>query len=276
MGNYICRYVLSPEVTTDDVESLACYVRAYEKAPATFTLCDLENKNLRKPAFKLARDHGVRIIEIDTRLHSRSLIAAADSVFGDGRYLYREADDDEIAIIHPNALWLKNTFGTDGLAWLLNVFADIAPWNTQNFYALPGNPPDSSCSIPIHAKLLKPVKPGQPRECPMCGNVYVSKFPRAQCRDPECHFGTIPFETAKEAFSIAKVHVDDTGWGRCPRCQREKTFSNLIEQCFTCGQLMEADGQYIARLVDNRERAQSLISRIQRQHSSRWWKFWGW
>lgn len=274
MGNYICRYILSPEVTTDEVEDLACHVRTNHKVPATFTLCDLENRNPRKPAFKLARDHGVRIVEIDTRLHSPALIAAADQVFGKGRFLYREADDDEIAIIHPNALWLKNTFGTEGLAWLLDVFEDIAPWNTRNFYALPGNPPGSSCSLPIHARLLKPVKPGQSRECPMCGKVYVSKFPRAQCRDSDCRFGTIPFETAKEAFHIEKVLVDDTGWGRCPRCQRTRTFANVIEQCFTCGQLMQADGRYVASLADNREQALSLIAVLRDQYTSPWWKLW--
>ncbi len=46
MGNYICRYILSPEVTTNEVEALANHVRSNHKAPATFTLCDLKNGKL--------------------------------------------------------------------------------------------------------------------------------------------------------------------------------------------------------------------------------------
>ena len=267
MGNQIKRFILAPAVQREAVMALAVRLRAEQRRPTTLTLCSLEGRQPRQEHARLAKQVNARKVEVESALLPAVLIQAADAAFGAGNFLFRAKDDESLAVCHPNALWLPNTFGVDGLEWLIdNFFEDHTKWGTERFYALPGNPPTCDVTLPIHVNLLRPARAGEPRACPICGQVYVSKFPRAQCRNADCHFGYMPFESARDSYRIVKAGVGNTGWGSCPRCNKSYTFTALVEQCQKCGQVIEAtNASFKVEMKDNRAAAYSLMEELQKQ-----------
>jgi hypothetical protein len=267
MGNHIKRFILAPSVQRDAVMALAVRLREEQRRPTTLTFCSLEDKQPRLEHARLAKQVNVRKVEVESALLPAVLIPAADAELGAGNFLFREKDDENLAVCHPNALWLRNTFGADGLEWLIdNFFEDHTSWGTERFYALPGNPPNCDVTLPIHVNMLRPARRGEPRACPICAQVYVSRFPRAQCRNTDCHFSYIPFESARDAYRIVAAKVGNTGWGSCPRCKKSRTFAAIVEQCQKCGQVIEAtNASFKVDMKDNRTAAYSLMEELQRQ-----------
>jgi hypothetical protein len=175
MGNHIKRFILAPSVQRGAVRTLAVRLREEQRRLTTLTFCSLEDKQPRLEHARLAKQVNARKVEVESALLPEVLVRAADAALGAGNFLFREKDDESLAVCHPNALWLRNTFGVDGLEWLIdNFFEDHASWGTERFYALPGNPPSCDVTLPIHVNMLRPARParpGEPRECPICGQV---------------------------------------------------------------------------------------------------------
>jgi len=194
MGNHFCHIVLAPEVSRSQIESFAKTLRAEQSRPTALTLCDLSGRSVRKPAYVAAKEAGVRLLEVESQLGHNVLIAAATRTFGTG-FLYREKDDEGLAVCHPNGLWISNTFKRDDLDWLLELPEERVPWSREGFYALPGNPPESPVTLGIQARFLRPARPNEVRECPMCGTAYQSKRERGQCPNRDCFcLGTVPIK----------------------------------------------------------------------------------
>ena len=145
--------VLAPEVSRGQIESFAKTLRAEQSRPTALTLCDLSGRSVRKPAYVAAKEAGVRLLEVESQLGHNVLIDAATRIFGKG-FLYREKDDEGLAVCHPNALWINNTFKRDDLGWLLELPHERVPWSREGFYALPGNPPESPVTVGIQARFL--------------------------------------------------------------------------------------------------------------------------
>ena len=65
MGSYINLIVLAPGVTRDEVERFATRARQAFRFPATFILCDLTGRRVRRDWLIQARDAGLRILDLD-------------------------------------------------------------------------------------------------------------------------------------------------------------------------------------------------------------------
>jgi hypothetical protein len=264
MGNHFRYIILAPAVSASAVEAMARLLRSEQLAPVTLTLCDLVQKRVRKPEFQAAKHAEVRLIEIETTLHHPVLIDAAERSFGP-LFLYREQNDEGLDVCHPNASWLKATFARVDLDWLLELPEQPPPWNRTSYYALPGNPPTSSVLIGVQASLLRWSLPNESRRCPMCGTSYTTRHSRGQCTNQECSFVWEPFETSELAYTIRPLKLDAFAWGTCPRCRRSRCFTNKIEQCHRCGQLMIEDGSsHPLALIDNVSDVHTFLEQIRR------------
>jgi hypothetical protein len=259
MGNHFCHAVLAPSVTRDQIEVFVKTLRSELPRPVVVTLCDFSNKKVRKQHYVAAKSAGVRILEIETRLGHKVLIPIAVRAFGSA-FLYREEDDEDIDVCYPDADWLSRTFNTDGLAWLLELPDEPVPWNRESFYALPGNPPNSSITLGISSRFLVPSLPGQMRQCPLCGTEYLGKRERGQCPNRDCLFVWEPFSSRAEAIKFSVEKLDAFSWGQCPRCRKRLSFTHKVEQCQRCGQLMiESGSRHPLSLIDNCAEVQRFI-----------------
>jgi hypothetical protein len=262
MSNHFCHMVLAPEVSRSQIESFARTLRAEQSRPTALTLCDLSGRSVRKPAYVAAKEAGVRLLEVESQLGHSVLIDAATRIFGKG-FLYREKDDEGLAVCHPNALWINNTFKRDDRGWLLELPHEPVPWSREAFYALPGNPPESSVTLGIQARFLRSARPNEVRECPMCGTAYQSKRERGQCPNRDCSFVWAPFKSREEAVAPVPVKLDAFTWTRCPRCQKARSFMHRIEQCHRCGQLLiESGSRFQFELKDNTTEVQDFIDAL--------------
>ena len=94
-------------------------------------------------------------------------------------------------------------------------------------------------------------------------------------RNPECSFGYIPFDNLNEALTIKEIQLDAFSWGKCPRkCGKSVQFSNRIEQCYKCGQLIRAvDGKFSHELHDNEVEIKAILDQLKKPNKKSW-QFW--
>ena len=178
-------------------------------------------------------------------------------------FVFRESNDEDLDVVYPDSSWLAETFGTNELDFLLEDIEEDIPWNQRPFYCIPGNPEEWSISVPLNRRLLQVPDENGNRVCPRCGKVYMSRFLQGQCRDSECRFYFISFNTKEDALSIERIHVDLSCWGECPRCRTRRPFASLLEQCFHCGRLLEVREVPPKReLLDNREEIREIVKAV--------------
>ena len=275
MGYHFKRVILPPGDNKNKVIELAHELRANTNRNCVLEYSYFSNKKYRKEHLKTSRELGLNYIELDTPLYSKDIIEVCKKVFGENGFLYREQDDDEIDVIYPDNHWLSKTYGSNQLDWILNVIEDKISLNIHTFYSIPSNPEPIGVEIPIFAALLKQVRPGEKHPCPMCGSEYISKFPRRQCKNPECAFGYIPFESRDEALTIKEIQLDAFAWGKCPRgCGKSIHFNNRIEQCYKCGQLIKAvNGKFSHELNNNENEVSEILSKLKKS-DRKIWQFW--
>ncbi|PQO35194.1 hypothetical protein [Blastopirellula marina] len=249
MGNSFRRIVLAPDVPASAVADLARLLRRTAKRPGKLILGELSELRFRKPPLQLAQELGVRVIDGDLPWAADWLYDATLSVLGENAFLLRDCDDEEVDAWRPRATWLKEVYGTDQLDWLVDPEEPPSKWRMTPYYVFPRNPPDWDVDVPIMAALLIASAPGESRDCPLCGQNYVSKFLRGQC--PGCRFVFEAFASPQEARRILPTRLDRYGYGKCDRCRKSTPFAAAIEQCMRCGQLLEESSG--ATMPDNRE-----------------------
>ena len=258
MGNSLSRYVLPPGTRAKDVIPLAEQLRGGHRLPSQLLVRDLRGRRVRKAELVAAQKADLVIVDVESRLPPTDLIAAGCAIFGNQGFLYRATDDEGLDVIHPDQNWLKRTFVSCDLTWVLEPEGNPIPWNTTSLYAFPGNVRHCDCTVPINFALLAVARPGERRPCPMCGHVYVTKFDQGQC--PECGLATLYFRTQRDALAYSKTPIDTFAFGNCARCRRYHEFTSIIEQCLHCGQLLEADVVHGPNpLADNREQVGRML-----------------
>jgi hypothetical protein len=275
MGYHFKRIILPAGDNSEKVKELAKVFRTKTNRNCTFTYSDFSSKKYRRDFLKAANAAQLNFAELDTPLFSEQIIETTQEVLGENNFLYRASDDDELDVLYPSKDWLQNHYPNNDFNWLLQPIEDVISLNTKSYYSIPSNPDFIDISLPIFAALLKQVRPGEEHPCPICGLRYVSKFPRRHCRNPECSFGYIPFEDLAEALSIKEIQLDAFAWGRCPRnCGNSLQFTNRIEQCYKCGQLIKAiDGKFNHVLKENESEIVDVINQLNKSKKS-FWRFW--
>lgn len=261
MGNAICRLLLSPDVSSEQVEVLAVALRRDSRCFVTMHLRDLKGKRVRKGYLLPIANSAVRIIDFAPSIRFDDISVPLSKSVGTGKSLYRLADDEGVDVTVPSADWLRDVYPSFDLSVLLEPDQTPIPWNTELFYVCPGNPDDVNPRVPIALSLLFVALPGAKRDCPLCKNSFVTVGERGQCN--VCGFTSWPFKSLSEALQIATVPLDAFGYGRCIRCRASREFSNLVEQCFRCGKLLRGDGtRHKLKLKDNAIEVANLTCRI--------------
>jgi hypothetical protein len=261
MGNNICRLILARDVDSAAAAAFAHAIRHCVKRPTSLYLRDLRGKSVRKGHLVAARDAGVRILDASQSLPADTLETAATATFGLGRFIVRIADDEDTDITLPNLAALEALYPGLDLNWLLEPEENPIPWDSEPFHIFPGNPESWGLKVPLVAAFLAPAMPGLPRPCPMCRFTYSTKGDRGQC--PSCGFVAMPFRSLIEAKTIQKAHLDAWAFGNCTRCRKPREFTQLVEQCFHCGQILEGDpGRYTLNLADNRPEIIALLKSL--------------
>lgn len=275
MGYQFKRIIFEAGENSAKAEQLAIAFRKKTNRNCTFTYSDFSEKKYRKHTLKAAASEKLNFVELDTPLFSAQIINIAKEVLGDNNFLYRASDDDELGVIYPSNNWLKENYPNNDFNWLLQPIESVLSLTTKSYYSIPSNPEFVSVDSPIFAALLKQVRAGEEHPCPMCGFRSVSKFPRRHCRNTECSFGYIPFEDLSDALSIKEIQLDATAWGKCPRkCGKSQHFSNRIEQCYKCGQLIQAiDGKFCHELSDNESEIAAILEQLKKPKKKPW-LFW--
>lgn len=275
MGYHFKRIILPAGDNSLKAEELAQAFRTKTNRNCTFTYSDFSEKKYRKDYLKSAKSAQLNFIELDTPLYSDQIVSISKEVLGENGFLYRASDDDELNEIYPSEEWLHEQYPDYDFNWLLKPIEDAISLNAKSYYSIPSNPEFIDVGSPIFAALLKQVKPGEEHPCPMCGLNSVSKFPRRQCRNQECAFGYIPFENIEEALSIKEIQLDAFAWGKCPRkCGKSLQFSNRIEQCYKCGQLIKAiDGKFSHELHNNETEINTILDQLKKPNKKSW-QFW--
>lgn len=258
MGQNICRFVLLPSATKSAAETLARNLSSKVERIVTIYFRDLEGKRARTPELQDACAAAVRIVDIAPPLSFEVLKELGTSSFGENNFLLRVADDEELDQTYPSSEWLTSAYPQHDLDWLLDPEEDPIPWNTSSFYLFPNNPATWDLEVPLFLSLLNVALPNQTRPCPFCKSQYTSKGERGQCN--ACGFVAQPFQTKDQAKTILPVRLDAFAWGSCPRCRRSREFVHQVEQCFRCGQLMEANpGKHAVPLQMNKGKILELL-----------------
>ena len=261
MGNAICRLILSPDVTSDEIEAFAVILRRDSRRLITMHLRDLKRKRVRKEELLPIANSAVRIIDFEPSITFDDISISLSMSLGTSKSLYRLADDEGVDVTLPGVDWLRNVYPSHDLSILLEPDQTPIPWNTESIYVCPGNPDDVNSRVPIALSLLFVATPGAKRDCPMCKNSFVTVGERGQCN--ACGFISWPFNSKSEALQIATVPLDAFGYGRCIRCRASREFINLVEQCFRCGKLLRGDGtRHKLEQKDNATEVANITCRI--------------
>lgn len=277
MGYHFQRIVLLPDAPESLAEKLAQALRE-SGHEGHIVYSSFGNRRYRRPELVAAREANTRFIEV-FGVKAPAVITAADEAIGAGKFLYREADDDELDILHPNSEWLSLAYPATELAWLLSPL-DGRPFDLDEvaFYSIPSNPGTLSVRSPLFAAMLSPTRPRREHPCPRCGTPYTSKFAARQCRNIDCGFAYYPFPSASESYKILDISLDDFAWGRCSRviethkssgsCNSSIKFTNKVEQCRRCGQLLRAiDGRVAHDLFDNQNEMEQAVRLLRRKYN---------
>jgi len=261
IGNELVRIILEPGTPSDAARMLAKQLRVDHPRPTTVIHRSLREKKVRRPELKAARDADIAVVDVDSTAVAAVLQSAAIAAIGDGRFLLRACDDEELDVAYPDRNWIERIYQTTALDWLLEPEQDPIPWVNSAFYAIPSNPPDWDETVPIMATLLRVAFPGQARACPICNTNYVSHGGRGQC--PSCGFVAFPFLSTADAFAWERVPLDAFAWGQCGRCRKRSEFAAIVQQCSRCGRLMEGDGSFRSLLIpDNRPQIAMLLNAL--------------
>ena len=258
MGNHFRKLIVSPEVPDHAFHELAVALRSRQKSPITLVICDLKGKKLRSEHLKQAQELGIRQIELEGNVPDSLLFEICDSTLGPSKWLYREQDDEELNTCVPSPDWLETVFGTDSVAWILEIEDKPIAWNKKSLYAFPSNPPGWGVEVPINAGLLQVARANESRQCPKCGTKYVSKHDRGQC--PQCGCVTMPFTSQQDAGRIEEVQLDAFSWGKCARCRGAMQFTNRVQQCQQCGRLLRASSRHTLALRENAEEVAAVLA----------------
>jgi hypothetical protein len=140
----------------------------------------------------------------------------------------------------PDPSWLVTTFGREDLGFLLELEEEPVPWNVRPFFIYPRVSADWPIDLPLNPNFLVIAKPGEPRACPVCGDVGVSKGVRRHC--PVCRYIFEPFLDRADAQDIVPIPGDAFQHGRCSRCRASFAFSRRVQQCPRCGRLLRISG----------------------------------
>jgi hypothetical protein len=242
VGNEFSHLILAPSVPDDAIEAFALFMRRRASRPGQLYLKDLAGRRVRKLSLIAARDAGVRLLEYEgTSTDPRTeQLRAAEATLGAGRFLYREQDDEETDICMPDPSWLVTTFGREDLGFLLELEEEPVPWNVRPYFIYPRVPDDWPIDLPLNPSFLVVAKPGEPRACPICGDVGVSKGLRRHC--PVCSYIFEPFLDPADAQAIVPIPGDAFRYGQCPRCMASFAFSRRVQQCLRCGRLLRISG----------------------------------
>jgi hypothetical protein len=261
MGNAICRLLLSPEVTSEQIEAFAVALRRDSRRLVTMHIRDLKGKHIRKDYLLAIANSDVRIIDFEPRLTFDEISVPVSKSLGPNKSLFRLADDEGLDVTLPSVDWLRDVYPTSDLTALLEPDQTPIPWNTESLYVCPGNPDDVEPHVPIALSLLFVATPGAKRDCPLCANSFVTVGERGQCN--VCGFTSWPFKSRAEALQIAIVPLDAFGFGYCIRCRASRESTHLVEQCFRCGKLLRGDGtRHKLKLKDNAIDVANLIGRF--------------
>jgi hypothetical protein len=248
--NHFRKLIIAPQAPERAFAELAIDLRSRQNRPVTLVICDLMGKRPRNERLKQAQELGVRQIEIQGTVPQALLVESCDATLGASNWLYREQDDEERDVCVPAPDWLEKVFRTKSLNWLLDIEEKPIAWNRKSLYAFPGNPPTWTVELPLNARNLHVARPLESRQCPHCGEGYVSK--RAdRCQCPRCAYIAMPFSSKEDAARVEVAHLDAFSWGSCPRCRQSKLFTNRIEQCQRCGRLLKATSRHELELHDN-------------------------
>lgn len=262
MSNEICRLILSPDVTSDEIEVFAVILRRDSRRLLTMHLRDLKGKHVRKEELLPIAKSGVRIIDFEPSITFDEISIPISMSWGTSKSLYRFADDEDVDVTLHSDNWLRDVYSSFDLSILLEPDQSPIPWNTESIYVCPGNPDDINSRVPIALSLLFVATPGAKRNCPLCKNSFVTVGERGQCT--ACGFISWPFNSRSEALQIATVPLDAFRYGRCIRCRASREFNNLVEQCFRCGKLLRGDGtRHKLKQKDNANEVANIICRIQ-------------
>lgn len=261
MGNTICRVILSKDASSDVALRFGSVLRAEVQCPTMLYLRDLRGKRIRDPRLVAARDAEFRLMDLEPTTRPDVLVRTADATIGEGRFVVRVADDEVADRTLPDVDALERFYPGVELRWALEPDERPIPWNNDSFFLVPGNPSHWGLKVPLMAALLEAATPGSERPCPMCRTRYTSQGDRGQC--PSCGFVAQPFRTLEEAIRRTRVPLDAFAWGRCPRCRRAREFTYRVEQCFRCGQLLEAcSDRHKLVLIDDNDEISSLLASL--------------